>query len=147
MNVIRMPRTKMIVFNGFKLKTYSVGWLALLTDRTTFSVRRWEADGYLPRPLIKAKGDNARWYSAAELRGYAEVYRNANVRTNVRIDDTPFKRHAFIFRANLQAHLRTNPRILGNVLQGEEGLRDVRKKVLLAKLHKELEKLIPERQT
>ena len=113
------PPTKKVKYKGVVLKLYGVGWLALLCSRSTCQVRTWERLGYLPRPLLSAKGDR-RYYTVAELMGYSEIYKRSKVRRHVATTATRFQMDC----ATLQNHLRTamtsDPKVLGVSMNDNE---------------------------
>lgn len=91
---------KEILFGNRKYTVYSIGWLAFLVHRTTWTVRWWERNGILPKPLLSL-GNTTRWYLPDEIVGYAKIYRRANVTAGTAIEKTSFKKEAQQFRATL----------------------------------------------
>lgn len=71
------PR-KTIVYKGRNLRLYSIAWLAHLSGKSVRSLHRWDTLGKMPKPLF-VLSDGVRWYSAAELKGYARLIRAANI--------------------------------------------------------------------
>jgi hypothetical protein len=67
------PLKKRTVFEDHSLTLYSIGWLGILVNRHTQTVRLWEYKGYLPRPIFATDEVQVRYYSAAELIGYAQI--------------------------------------------------------------------------
>lgn len=141
-----LPPTKKVVFKGFKLKVYSIGWLALLTNRTSWTVRRWESLGMLPQPVLNfSQGAKrySRWYTAAELLAYSEIFKKSNVKTKTPIQETTFGQNCSIFRAHIYTRMKTNPHILGDTLKGEETILQVHAKNRAAKWQKQVRHLMP----
>src|ERR1043166_3508592 len=75
----RVPLTKEVEIGGFKLRVYSFKWLVYSVNRSPYTVFTWEKSGILPKPILSLKNCYvshwrvARWYSAAEIIGYAEI--------------------------------------------------------------------------
>ncbi len=115
----QVPPKKKIRFKGCELTVYGIGWLAILCNRGTQSVRRWESDGHLPKPLLDLKSADRRYYTVAELLGYSEIYKRANVRRKVPISETNFKANCLTLCAHLRASMVSNPAVLGKGLPDE----------------------------
>ena len=96
------PRNKRITYLGATLTVYSIGYFAHIVNRSSDSVRRWERTKVLPTPIFSLPEDKRRWYTAAELYGYAEIFRKSNIRPRVKIEDTPFKRMCNDFKLKLK---------------------------------------------
>jgi hypothetical protein len=77
-----IPRTKKILYKGVLFPVYSIGWLAHLTNRVQKSIRQWERDKILPRPIMDAN-DGKRWYLAAEIMGYVKIVQTSDLRPGV----------------------------------------------------------------
>ncbi len=73
-----IPVEKNFIYGDSVLKMYSIGWLAYMCNRSQVCLRKWQRDGILPRPLFDLN-DGRRWYTAAELIGYAKIIREGNV--------------------------------------------------------------------
>ena len=68
------PRNKDIVFQGVRLRVYSISWFSYLTYLSLNTIRLWERNGIVPKPFFVLAGKN-RWYSAAELLTYSNAIR------------------------------------------------------------------------
>lgn len=68
-----LPRTKQVVLAGIGLRCYSIGWLAYTSNAAQVTLRLWERNGVLPRPLVRI-GDN-RWYTSMEVLRFAAAIR------------------------------------------------------------------------
>lgn len=112
---------KTIHYKDRAITVYSIGWLALLVNRTVTQVRRWEKAKILPPPLLDAH-DNRRWYTAGELHGYSRVFKASNVRTGMKIENTPFKIKAAQFRMNFRKVLEGPAKDIVAKLPEEEAI-------------------------
>ena len=45
---MRKPSVRTVQIGNFRLRVYSISWLAALTDRSLDTVRRWEARSASP---------------------------------------------------------------------------------------------------
>lgn len=67
-------RSKDILYGQQTLTLYTIGWLAELTGMALSTLRLWERQGILPRPLLHV-GHAGRYYTAVELQEYRSVLR------------------------------------------------------------------------
>jgi DNA-binding transcriptional MerR regulator len=139
---MNQPLTKEVRMGEFRFRLYSISWLARLVNRSANTVRRWEARDCLPRPIIDVPGKKARWYSAAELRGYAKIIHQANIRRRVPIEDTDFKLKAQEFRAKLMADMQLDKRILGHCFEAEANIKQAFKKARLDKWKQAVDRIL-----
>src|ERR1043166_4767149 len=77
-----VPIERLFIYGGETIRVYSIGWLAYMCNRNQQSIRRWQRDKILPAPIFDLN-DGKRWYTAAELIGYAKIVRSANIRPGV----------------------------------------------------------------
>lgn len=70
-----MPFKKVVMFDEFNLTVYSIGWLALVTQRHPMTIRKLEYQGILPEPIFDRAdvGGDYRYYCAAEIVGYGQI--------------------------------------------------------------------------
>jgi hypothetical protein len=106
----KKPKKEVLV-NGVMMTVYSIGWLGLLTNKGIANIRRWERLKILPKPIVIIPGEDRRYYLAAELVGYSEIYKRSDVRAGFPIQKTPFKRQARAFKVQLQQVIN-NPKKL-----------------------------------
>ena len=118
-----VPRTKTSFLAGHKVKLYSIGWLAYMCDRTRDTIRRWERTNILPAPIFHVS-ENARWYTAAELMGYSQIIRTANIKRGEKTL-LPVMRRTHEFRSKLKKVFREEPHRLKEDLPNEFGIEDV----------------------
>lgn len=70
-----LPFRKRIVYEENHLWVYSIGWLAIMTNRHPMTLRKLETSGVFPKPLFDRDQIDGmyRYYTAAELIGYAQI--------------------------------------------------------------------------
>lgn len=84
------PRKKVVTWQGHKLTLYSVGWLAYMSNCKQRTLRFWESEEIIPKPLFSA--GFYRWYCVYELQGYSAIISkhlgrgSAHRRTDLRVD-------------------------------------------------------------
>jgi len=80
-----LPPKKRILFEGFNLTVYSIGWLALMTHRHVQTVRMWEYSGLMPLPIIPRDQIDGvyRYYTAAEIIGYTQIFNQNQMRPGI----------------------------------------------------------------
>ena len=125
---MKTPYKKVIMHGEHKLTVYSIGWLALLSSRHPQTVRNWEYDGILPKPIFtEIDEDGTRFYCVAELVGYVHIL-NAYPRPKGWRGKTDWKGlqdKLYAFRANLVSLLKQeNPKALIAVLPSEARVMD-----------------------
>jgi hypothetical protein len=64
-----VPWTKDISHNRVPLRLYSIGWLSYITLFASVTLRLWERQKILPKPVF-ALPSGGRWYSPAELTAF-----------------------------------------------------------------------------
>lgn len=136
-----LPPNKTVSYKSFRLRVYSVGWLAHLTERTSDTVRRWERLEVLPKPIL-VLGGKRRWYSAAELKGYAEIFKRSNVRRKIPIESTNFRTLSYLFKKRLAAQVKIDPTVLGRTITGEETIKTAMSKAREEKWKKKVDEIL-----
>lgn len=68
------PITKDVILANRRIRVYTIGWLRYMTHLADVTLRGWERNGILPKPICKLAG-NTRWYSSAELLVYTALIR------------------------------------------------------------------------
>jgi DNA-binding transcriptional MerR regulator len=68
------PLTKDVILTGRRIRVYTIGWLRYMTHLADVTLRGWEREGILPKPICKLPG-NTRWYTSAELMVYTALIR------------------------------------------------------------------------
>lgn len=121
----RCPPTRQVIFKGFKCKLYSVSWLARMLNRRVDTVRGWERQLVLPRPLLNFEDHFYRWYSAAEVLGYTQVYAGCPHCLNGRVDLYTFKKRAIDFHIKLRHIIEKDPTQLLTSFPQETTLREI----------------------
>jgi len=81
--------TKVVRFGEVHLRVYSIGYLAMALDRSTHTIRRWERNKLIPKPLVHTQ-DGARWYLKEEIDKYSKLAKQYNVQTGFSIEQTGF---------------------------------------------------------
>lgn len=137
-----LPRKKTIMYQGKKTRVYSIGYFANAVKRSNDTVRRWEKGGFIPTPLFKLKGSRLRWYTALEINGLAAIFRRANVRSKVPIEDTTFKKEAAQFNRIAQAKLKDGTLYIPPALEFEEATDAALKAKSEARLKQELDSIL-----
>jgi hypothetical protein len=143
------PLTTRATVQGRLMQLYSVGWLAHFMGRSVFRVRHWERIGVLPRPLVSLPPETntfqkvwpMRWYLAAEVIGYSQIFKTIRILPGVGIERTDFKRRVFEFRTALKKMLAKEIQRVPSELQNEKEV-ERRIKAARFKVPKELELLL-----
>jgi hypothetical protein len=90
--------------NSFSITLYSIGWLSFLVRRHVQTVRIWERDGILPKPVFdKQVDDMYRWYCAAELMGYAQIYQSLKMPSTLK-DSSQVAKSMVIFKRKAHSY-------------------------------------------
>jgi hypothetical protein len=110
MKIKKTPPSKIVAFRNHSITVYSIGWLAILTNRSSQSVRLWERRQLLPKPILQLN-DGFRWYTAAELLGYSKIYNAAGITPGVSIFSSTFAANAGDFHRQLKLEL-TNKQVI-----------------------------------
>jgi DNA-binding transcriptional MerR regulator len=67
------------IVEGCTIKVYAIKWLSILLNKHTNTIRQWESEGVLPRPILDL-GDSYRWYTALEVEYYVRLFRSIKTR-------------------------------------------------------------------
>ena len=86
--------SKVVKFGETYLRVYSIGHLAMALDRSAATIRRWQRNKVIPRPIIATR-DGARWYLKEEIVVYSRLVKTYDVRTGLSIEKTGFKEAIF----------------------------------------------------
>lgn len=119
----RLPR-RTVIFRNHRLRLYTLGWIAYLSNRSVRSLHRWERNGILPPPLMPSP-DGTRWYLAAEVKGYSALARAAAMHpgrpagTNLP-RSMWLKANAQAFRSLLKEKLRRELHLIPDKLKDED---------------------------
>lgn len=105
---------------GDKIFTaYSIGWLALMLNKSALSIRRWEREGRFPRPVLSSSiQEDTRYYLAAEISAFSAALRQYPIirRLGWNVD---FERTCKEASAKIRAMLRQNSQSLPLALEHE----------------------------
>lgn len=109
------------------MTVYSIGWLAILTKRHPGTMRNWESNGLLPKPIFDKQIDDVyRYYTAGELMGYTKI-----VTSFRREPGKPFpkdlKNRLHEFRMKLKEQMKIRPEIIVLKLANEEQIEEALK--------------------
>ncbi len=69
------PRTKQVRLGAHTLELYSIGYLADICDLAVVTIRLWERQELLPKPILRVAG-GIRFYTALEIATYASLIQN-----------------------------------------------------------------------
>ena len=95
-----------------------------MIQRQQYTIRIWEKNGVLPKPLLRLDGTDYRWYSAAELIGYSEIFhscKDAMRRTSTL--KSGFPRKCAWFQAQLRGAVKKDPSAFKPKLPQEDSIR------------------------
>ena len=140
------PR-KQVTYNGVTFRVYSRIWLAHMCGVTVKAVHKWFNDGNIPGPILKLT-DDAHWFTAAEIQGYAKIHRLAGVKrgrfqkVNGETSLERFKRIAFKFHAELAQRIVKDTGSLPTELSDEEKILQSQITAKNPDWHKLIDKLI-----
>lgn len=137
--------SKVVLFKKVRVTVYSIAWLAHLCNRSADTIRRWERRGVLPKPILSSE-DGRRWYTASELRGYANIVKANNPRRHVDIESTAFKAQTESYKHFLQMELARDPSVLGRTLLDSQSVKDSMTKQREAAWQKRADSLIAKAQ-
>lgn len=137
-----IPRTTLVKVQGKVVTLYSIGFLATLCKKSTRTLRQYEAERVLPKPLITCPS-GIRWYMADELTTYSKLILAYSPIAGGRTDLNPSSRehlkrvlsgaaHSLKIRLNNYIH-----RIEAEFANAEE----VANLATMCKLHRKLRKL------
>jgi hypothetical protein len=109
-----LPFKKQVLLDNHQMLTlYSIGWLALLTKRRPVTLRLWESQGVLPKPIFDGQlSEPFRYYTAGELMGYAKVINTYSQR----------RRPGYAFSAEMKAKLHDFRVDLKKTMTGHKNL-------------------------
>jgi DNA-binding transcriptional MerR regulator len=104
-----LPFRKTVLFKEKTMTVYSIGWLALLLGRHPMTVRKWEKDGTLPKPVFGDQIDKRyRYYTPGEILGYARIAKRFECRSG-RAYPPELKDSLHTFRSQLKAQMDKDP--------------------------------------
>lgn len=91
------------------MRLYSLSWLARLSGKSPRTFHRWERDGCFPQPILSLN-DGYRWFTAAEVNGYAALVKACGIRMGRNKKNTEpkslwLKRNAFELKRLIKEHL------------------------------------------
>ncbi len=97
-----------------KRKLYGLTALADALGRRPHTIRIWEYDKLIQKPLLKVPGDNNRYYLEAEIRAYVKAAEECGIQKGVDMKSTGFKNRVrdliFEVKENLEAEVIANIR-------------------------------------
>lgn len=67
------PPIKMVSYKGRPLKLYAIGWLAFMCNRKSITVRYWERNQIIPKPILGFGPNQFRYYTVLELLMYSRL--------------------------------------------------------------------------
>lgn len=70
-----VPRTKHVRLGAHTLELYSIGYLSDISELAVVTLRLWERQGVLPKPILRIAG-GIRFYTALEIAVYAALIRD-----------------------------------------------------------------------
>lgn len=101
----RLPSRKKVIIDGQLVELYSIGWLAVMVNRSTQSIRKWERSGKLPTPLVTLSGQEDRWYLAVEISTYTEIFQQEKPNRIDGFKKTKFQERCALARVALKKAL------------------------------------------
>lgn len=95
MEIILLPLRRFITK---KIKTkdgrvhdlYSLGALAEATQRDTHTLRVWQKNGWIPKPLIKISSTDTRYYLKEEIQAYVWAIEKCKLRSGLNVERSGF---------------------------------------------------------
>lgn len=120
-DALRIPMYHRMDISGKMFTLYSIGWLALLTDRDPHTIRRYEYDQLIPPPLLKMS-NRKRLYFAEEIVGYANAIKNANIRPRHTIASTGLQNACYLVRDKLKLKIKQDVKLMSAKLTDEVAL-------------------------
>jgi predicted DNA-binding transcriptional regulator AlpA len=150
--VPKMFPTKTIKYRNRQLRLYSLKWLAVMCHRHPQTFYRLEKEGSMPRPIFDI-GDAVRWYTAAEIKGYAKLFKAAKLRPGRIYIGTVkasywFQTNAAAFKAKLKTFIEDHTDKVPEKLDNEDDIiQYVADRKQLVFSDKEIELLVSGRRT
>lgn len=121
-----LPMEKKVVYGAETISLYSIGYLAYMSHRSQATIRRWQRNGILPKPIFDLY-DGKRWYTAPELIGYTQIVRQGNVRAGKKIGFL-IKRQFLEFRHRLKKVIKDTPERMLSELPMTFSIQDLMRK-------------------
>lgn len=82
-NDVTLSNPRIALLNGVETKFYAIGELARLLNRKSVTIRKWEAEGFIPKAtFIAPSGDKRgkrRLYSEEQILGLVRIAREEGV--------------------------------------------------------------------
>lgn len=116
----RLPQRTVSSYKEVEFCVYNITWLAIIIDRDPHTIRRWEYNKVIPRPIFKIGKVRRRWYCGLEINAYAKIFRQCDLRKGRSIDSTRFAEQCKTMHVVLQRKIETSPRILLQGVVNEE---------------------------
>jgi DNA-binding transcriptional MerR regulator len=132
-DAVRLPKTKKVrlVAGGEIYTLYSIGWIAVLTNKDPHTIRRYEWRQIIPKPLITTK-DNQRWYLAEEVAGYSREIKATLLKPKMNIEHTDLRDRCWDYREKVESKLQHSIAELNVCLANEQQIFDYAKNMRTA---------------
>ena len=97
------PMKKQVTLAGVEFTMYSIRFLAKSIRRSAWTLRRWERQQIIPKPVLKV-GNDMRWYTPEEVDAYTAVFDTEDLRQGKSFDSTQFTARLFAEVAVVKKH-------------------------------------------
>lgn len=92
--MLKLSKGKKFKINGVYIELFPISELANALGRTTQTVRKWEANGVIPKAIFRDKSKK-RLYSREQIELIVKVAEEENIRQGEALERTNFSKRIF----------------------------------------------------